>query len=194
MDKAGLNAAWDTLPAEVKHTHNSFHYMFKKKETGGGLGLAMDLVYPELEKPCIQDQHGNAEKRPASPALQASSACPRRRVRCHCRGSDGGSSSYGGSSAVDSGEVEAGGSRDQGGASDPGGASYPGGAAPAFLQQRMPSRPPPPWPPPTLHPPPAASVWTQLRSLLATAVRPSNLGAKERVTRCCNTQTHHWPH
>ncbi len=36
VDKAGLNAAWDALPAEVKHTHNLFQYMFKKKEPVGG--------------------------------------------------------------------------------------------------------------------------------------------------------------
>jgi hypothetical protein len=40
VDKAGLNAAWDSdaLPAEVKHTHNSFHYIFKKKGTSGRRG------------------------------------------------------------------------------------------------------------------------------------------------------------
>ena len=68
MDKAALNAAWGALPAEVKRTHNSFPYMFKRRGNGGGIGLTMDLLYAELEKLCIQDQHGRAEKRPASPA------------------------------------------------------------------------------------------------------------------------------
>ncbi len=68
MDKAALNAAWEALPAEVKRIHNSFPYMFKSRETSGGLGLTMDLLYAELEKQCILDQHGRAEKCPASPA------------------------------------------------------------------------------------------------------------------------------
>jgi hypothetical protein len=60
VDKAGLHAAWDALPIEVKHTHNTFSYMFKNKGTGGGLGLTMDVLYTELEEPCIQNQHGTA--------------------------------------------------------------------------------------------------------------------------------------
>jgi hypothetical protein len=50
VDKAALNAAWDALPAEVKRNHNSFRYMFKKRRTGGGLALTMDLLYAELEE------------------------------------------------------------------------------------------------------------------------------------------------
>ncbi len=68
VDRAGLHAAWDALPAEVKRAHNSFGYMFKNQGNGGGLGLTMDLLYAELEEPwlpCIQKQHENAEKRPA---------------------------------------------------------------------------------------------------------------------------------
>ncbi len=68
MDQAGLNSAWDTLPAEVKHTHNSTCYMFKNQGTGGGLGLTIDLLCAEYEEQCIQNQHGNAYKRSASPA------------------------------------------------------------------------------------------------------------------------------
>jgi hypothetical protein len=61
VDKAGLNSAWDTLPANVKHTHNLFQYMFKKKQTVGGLGLTMDLLYTKFEEQCIQTQHGNVQ-------------------------------------------------------------------------------------------------------------------------------------
>ncbi len=75
--------------------------MFKNKGTGGGLGLTMDLLYAELEKPCIENQHGS------------------------------GSSSDGGSSAVDSGGVEAGGNRDPGGNSAPAGGGAGGRAAAA---------------------------------------------------------------